>query len=81
MDTYGSSLGSILAPMLLGRPLYPVTLTHFLKMQPPAGDHVGRDGRREAEKKRREGGREGAKPDWMVAAARSRALAGQTWLF
>lgn len=35
---------------------------------------------REAEKKQREGGREGAKPDWMVAAARSQALAGQTWL-
>lgn len=34
---------------------------------------------RGGEKRQSEGGREGAKPDWMVAAAPSQALAQQTW--
>lgn len=51
MDTNGSSLGSILAST--GTSLLMLWHWHsFSKMQPPAGDHVCRDGRREAEKKK-----------------------------
>lgn len=47
-------------------------------MQPPAGDHVCRGKKKKECERGRERRRDGANPDWMVAAARSQALAEQT---